>query len=59
MMPAIFQMLSALPAQSQTRPSITDGFTAAEFALIVAGGILTLAILAFFIILFIRASKEQ
>jgi hypothetical protein len=53
------QLLAVIGAASQPRPSITDGFTAGEFALVAAGGILTLAVLTFFIVLFIRASKEQ
>ena len=59
MMSSIFHSLVAnIVAETRPQASITEGFTAGEFALIVAGGILTLAVLGFFIVLFIRASKE-
>ena len=59
MVMGFLQSAAAAAITSQTRPSITEGFTAGEFALLAAGGLLTLAILGFFIVLFIRASKEQ
>lgn len=55
----MLQLVGDIATASQPHTSITQGFTAGEFAMIVAGGVLTLAVLAFFVVLFIRASKEH
>jgi hypothetical protein len=55
----IATVMSTMPAQTQPQSALAEGFRGGELVLIIAGGILTIVVLAFFIFLFVRASRED